>query len=109
MVRRGGFPSARHVLPLVGKTRLPISAHEMQRTGRLEPRHGAHRGCNRRPVDVDQVPVASHPAPDEELAAIAGTPELAADMRAREPDTPAADPAEQGWRGRPDNPHVLAR
>ena len=55
------------------------------------------------------MPVASDPAPDEELAAIAGAPEFAADVLAGKPDTLLPDPAEQGWRRRPDDPDVLER
>src|SRR5262245_43028734 len=46
-------------------------------------------------------------APDEELAAIAGAPEPAADVPAWEPDVPLSDAAEQGLSGRPDDPDVL--
>ena len=54
------------------------------------------------PVQVARVPVTSDPVPDEELAAISGAPEPAADVPAREPDALFSDPTEQGWSGRPD-------
>ncbi|TMB20655.1 MAG: hypothetical protein E6J59_07380 [Deltaproteobacteria bacterium] len=60
-------------------------------------------------MQVDQVPVASDPAPDEELAAIAGAPELAADVPAREPDALLPDLAKQGGRRRPDDADVFKR
>src|SRR5437667_7010298 len=87
----------------------PISSHQVQLNRKARPRDGWRQGCDRCPVQVDQVPVASDPAPDEELAAIAGAPELPADVPAREPDALVSDPAEQGWSGRPDDRDILKR
>jgi hypothetical protein len=60
-------------------------------------------------VSIDQLPVASEPAPDEQLAAIPGAPELAADVPARKPNAPVPDSAEQGWSSGPDDPDVQER
>src|SRR5262249_42077507 len=61
------------------------------------------------PVRIEQMPLKSHPAPDEELAAIADAPELAADVPAREPYAPLSDAAEHGRNGRPDDRDVQER
>src|SRR5438309_1265685 len=43
------------------------------------------------------MPVASDPAPDEQLAPITVAPELAGDVPTGVPDVAASDRAEQGW------------
>jgi hypothetical protein len=47
-------------------------------------------------VWIDQSPIASNPAPDEEFAAITGAPELAGDVPAWKPDALLPNLAEQG-------------
>jgi len=96
-VRSVWFPSARQALPLVGMPSLPISSHHVQLNREARPGDGWRRGSDRCPAEIDQVPVASDPASDEQRAAITRAPELAADVPAREPDAPVPDLAEQGW------------
>ena len=96
-VRSVWFPSARQALPLVGMTSVPISSHHVELNREARPRDGWRRGSDRCPAEIDQVPVASDPASDEQRAAITRAPELPADVPAREPDAPVPDLAEQGW------------
>jgi len=42
-------------------------------------------------MSIDQVAVASDPAPDEQFAAITGAPKFAADVPAWKPDAPAPE------------------
>ena len=85
-------------------------AHEAEPRGRTPPRQGrfgererVRRGC------ADQLPIARDRAPDEERAAVAGAPELPADMGARQPDEPVANPTEDRGARRSDDPDVLKR
>src|SRR6185295_9521645 len=95
-------------LPLVGMARALLAAHQPQPT--RQPLSRERRGpFDQFSVEVDQIPVASDPAPDEELAAIADAPQPAADVLAREPDVLPSDPAEQGRGRRPDDPDVVER
>jgi hypothetical protein len=60
-------------------------------------------------VWVVQAAVTRDPAPDEQLPAITGAPQLPTDVPARQPDMPVADRAKQGWSRRSDDPDVLER
>lgn len=109
-VRSVGFASARHVLPLVGKERPPISSHHLQAARQASSGLGGRRESNRgRSQPVQQASVTSDPAPDQQRAAITPTQESSADVSAREPDTLVPYPAEQGWRCRPDDPDIRER
>src|SRR5262245_8031620 len=81
--------------------RVSAGSAEVKRTRKARP------GSDDCPREIDQAPVASDPAPDEELAAVTGAPELAADVLARKPDVPLPDPAEERRRRRPDDPDIL--
>jgi len=63
---RARRPEFRHQAKLGGQVRWPDPPH-----------HARHRGFS---IRADEASISSHPAPDEELAAIAGAPELAADV-----------------------------
>src|SRR3989442_15331541 len=97
------------VLPLPGMRGVPLAAHQVQLNRAERPGEGWRRGGDHRPVEIDQVPVACDPAPDEQLTAIPGAPELAADVPAREPDALLPDPAEQGGSRGPEDPDVRER
>ena len=58
------------------------------------------------PPRIEQVALASNPAPDVQHALIAPAPESAADVSAREPDTLVSDAAKERWSSRADNPDV---
>src|SRR2546427_11844410 len=86
-----------------------LATHQVELNRSAHPGAGGRRGGDRRAVEIDQVSVARDPAPDEQLAAIPGAPELAADVPAREPDTLLPDAAEQGRSRGPEDPDVRER
>src|SRR5438094_12238 len=90
---RRGRPAVTHWRVVRAATRSTLLEVRLE-TG---PRNRHNRACDRRSVQVDQESLTSEPAPDEQLTAIAGAPELAADVPAREPDAPVPDAAEQRW------------
>src|SRR5262245_35306534 len=87
----------------------PISLHRMKTPRWACPRDGRRQRCVWFAPLIDQLPVASEPAPYDQLAAIPAAPELAADVPARQPDGPVPDPAEQGLTGGLDDPYILER
>src|SRR5207247_8892854 len=87
-VRSVWFPSARQALPLIGMTSVPISSHHVELNRETRPRDGWRRGSDRCPAEIDQVPVASDLASDEQRAAVFREPGAAELVRAREVQTP---------------------
>ena len=110
MMSGAGFASARLTLPLVGKGGSPLSPHHLQGARQASARQGCRRKSNRgRSRCVEEAPIASDPAPDQQRAAITPTQESSVDVSAREPDTLVANPAVQGGRRRSDDPDVRER
>src|SRR5439155_17865984 len=101
--------AVRPVLLLLGMRGVRLATHQVELNRSAHPGAGGRRGGDRRAVEIDQVSVARDPAPDEQLAAIPGAPELAADVPARETATLLPDAAEQGRSRGPEDPDVRER
>jgi hypothetical protein len=100
-VRSVGLPPARDALPLTGMTDVVNRAHKLQVGGHVAWSTRWNEGQDRRSRSrTDQMSIPGNPPPDEQLAAVTGTPKLAADVQAGKPDAFVSDPAERGRRRR---------